>query len=79
MKERVYLAFKDEVMTWYLSEVDQNISCGSNFDWKETFTTIYNRMIDLRSQDTKEIERALRGVQNPQRIISILGLDLIEE
>lgn len=79
MKERVYLAFSEELMTWFLTEVDKNISCSSTFDWKETFTTIYNRMIDLRNQDTKDIERALRGVQNPQRIMNILGLDLIEE
>lgn len=76
VKERVYNAYSKYLIPFLLDDLKHNITCGKMEIRLQNFTKVYEKMMVLRNQDTKEIERALRRVHDPKKIIEILSLEL---
>jgi hypothetical protein len=75
MKERVYTAFESHLLPYYLSDIEDSIDCSKLQNKHRNFDIMYRKMMELREQDTKEIERALRGVSFVPRIMQILNIN----
>ncbi len=76
VKERVYNAFETHLMPYYLGDVKASLTCGDIDDKAKNFEAIYSTLMRLREVDTREIERSLRNVNSPTRILEILSIDL---
>ena len=76
VKERVYNAYSKDLIPFLLDDLKNNITCNKIELRLQNFTKVYEKMMVLRNQDTKEIERALRRVHDPKKIIEILSLEL---
>lgn len=76
VKERVYNAYNKDLIPFLLSDLNDNITCNKIELRLQNFTKVYEKMMVLRNQDTKEIERALRRVHDAKKIIEILSLEL---
>jgi hypothetical protein len=76
VKERLFNAYKNDLLPYLLADIGQNATCNSLAIRLQNMEVLYNRMRDLRDQDTKELERALRKVRDPNRIIELLSLTL---
>jgi hypothetical protein len=76
VKERLYKTFETILMPFYLSDLESSINCNSLPNKFNNFELIYRRMMILRDQDTKELEKELRKVSDPRKVIDILGLEI---
>jgi hypothetical protein len=76
VKERVYNAYRNILLDFVLDNMFGTIECGRLDGKLDNFSKIYRRMIELRDQDTKEIERLLKRVSNPTQIAEILQIKL---
>jgi hypothetical protein len=76
VKERIYLAYKNDLIPYLLNQLESNINCDNFVVKFDNFDKVYNRMLDLREQDTREQERLLRRVHDPEKIIEILEFNL---
>lgn len=76
MKERVYKAFEAYLFPYYLDEITASIDCEVIANKTGIFDLIYNRMLALRDQDTKDLEKELRRVTSSERILEVLNIQL---
>ncbi len=76
VKERVYRAFELHLLPYYLKDIEASIDCEKITDKHKNFETLYRKMMELRDRDTKDIEKELRRVSAPERIMEILEIKL---
>jgi hypothetical protein len=76
VKERLFNAYKNDLLPYLLEDIGQNAACNSLAIRLKNMEVLYNKMRDLREEDTKELERALRRIRDPKRIIELLSLTL---
>ncbi|MBX2969539.1 MAG: hypothetical protein KF803_09200 [Cyclobacteriaceae bacterium] len=76
MKERVYNAYELNILPFYLKDMESSVDCDDVAAKLLNFEMIYRRMMELREQDTKDIERSLRGLNSTTRILQVLNINL---
>ncbi len=76
MKERVYNAFITYLFPFYLDDIERSINCDDLENKHRNFELIYRKMMELREQDTRDIERALRGVNSAAKVLEIYNINL---
>ena len=76
VKERVFNAYKNILIPYLLDDLEKNITCEKLKGRLNNFILVYNKMKELRNQDTKELERSLRRVSDPKKIIELFALNL---
>lgn len=76
VKERVYRAHENVLLPFLVGRMAERVACGSMRAAQDDIVVLYQRMEELRGQDTRELERQLRRVSDPQELIGILSLQL---
>jgi hypothetical protein len=76
VKERLFKAYENSLFPFLLSEFKSSLVCEKMGARAENFKLLYRKMVSLREQDTKELERQLRRVTKPMEILEILELKL---
>lgn len=74
LKPRIYNAYYNFVLPYLLDNVSQNLNCNSLETDVAAFDRIFQKMLELRDEETKEIERLLRRQDNVRSILSILDI-----
>ncbi|MEX2589711.1 MAG: hypothetical protein WD334_05845 [Chitinophagales bacterium] len=74
MKERLYKAFENNLFPYFLEELTASINCAEINEKIEFFDLLHDRMLELREQDTKTIERQLRRTGSIEEIMQILSI-----
>ena len=72
VKERVYNAYYNQVLPFVLSELNRQLSCNEIEKGRVTISKLFNRMKELREQDTKDLERAIRRANEPSQLFNLL-------
>ncbi|MEX2596299.1 MAG: hypothetical protein WEC59_05150, partial [Salibacteraceae bacterium] len=75
VKERVYSAFESVLLPYFLEEQAVNLSCKNMVEKRENMDHLLNKMLDLRDQDTKEMEKALRRQGGRNEVLNIFKLN----
>lgn len=76
LKERVYRAYETVLIPLVLDDMENNISCETLLVKQKNMVKLYQKMLNIREQDTRDIERELRRETNPHRVMEILELNL---
>jgi hypothetical protein len=75
VKSRVYEAY--EILFPYLiQDFINNISCETVDSKSKNIQRLYTRMLDLREQDTKTLERSIRRIKDPMVLLEQLEIDV---
>lgn len=72
VKDRLYRAYDTVILPYLGSGLQQSIECGRMFNATDGYVELYRRMLDLREQDTKELERELRRITDAAAALDIL-------
>lgn len=78
LKPRIYNAYYQHILPYLLENITQNLDCISLKAKVESFDKVFQKMLELRDEDTKEIERLLRRQDDVSQILNILDLTIIE-
>ncbi len=76
VKERVYRAYEQIILPALLDDLNNNLSCSTVENKPGNFVEMYNRMLKIRDQDTKQIERQLRRMTDMNEILELLDIQL---
>lgn len=76
VKERVYDAYKDILLPFLITDFENSLACENVEQKMKNFDLLCIKMRELREQDTKDLERSLRRVSNPQSILVLFELNL---
>lgn len=76
IKENIYEAFDESLKPYLLDKLSGDFSCGKLENAMEDINKVYQKILDLSKRDTKAEERELRRQKDPEKILSVLEIDL---
>lgn len=76
VKKHIINAYEKQVLPYLLKQVQEGLSCEGIQDWMTTYEKIQDRLLQLRNEDTRRLERKLKREDNPQEVLKLLGVTL---
>ena len=73
IKKRLYRAYEETLIPYYLERVRTELSCGNAVSVAEDLTGLHQRMLELRDADTDDLESSLRRLEDPVRILRLIN------
>ncbi|MDC6366920.1 MULTISPECIES: hypothetical protein [Flavobacteriaceae] len=74
VKKRITMAYKNVLVPHVLSQVESDLSCENAGDLQELLNGSYERMLEMRDENTSKLERKLRKEQDPQVVLQLFNL-----
>lgn len=75
VKTRILEAYSEILLPHFLGQVASTTSCEEIPRHQGQFRELYERMLELRVQNTNKIERRLKRLQVPEEILELFGLE----
>ncbi len=72
VKKRLYRAYDERLVPYYLEQVRTGLSCDNAATLGAKLESLHVRMLELRAEETDELESRLRRVDAPDRILELL-------
>ena len=74
IKKKITSAYSKILEPYFLTEIEQHISCETIEDLNNTITATYKKVLELKDQDTKKLERKLKKEKNPVTVLEMLNV-----
>lgn len=74
VKERVYSAYENKLLPYVFELLDKNLKCENISVKIKNFDLLYNRMLELRQLDTRDLEKELRKTSNVDKVAALFKL-----
>lgn len=74
VKKRITTAYRKVLVPYFLEQVKTNTSCENAEDLVSQMKGSYQRVLQLRGEDTGKLERKLRKEQDPQVVMQLFNL-----
>ncbi|WP_396634461.1 hypothetical protein [Maribacter sp. R86514] len=74
IKKRITSAYSKSLEPYFLNEIDQHLSCDSTKELNSTINATYTKILELKDQDTKKLERKLKRQKDPITILEMLNV-----
>ncbi|MEX0289197.1 MAG: hypothetical protein AB3N14_08785 [Flavobacteriaceae bacterium] len=74
VKKRITAAYNKVLLPYYLERVSTELKCENAEELAGLFGATHTRMLELREEDTRKLERKLRREQNPNIIINLFNI-----
>ncbi|TMM57303.1 hypothetical protein FEE95_12520 [Maribacter algarum] len=78
VKKRLTSAYKKVLVPYFLKTASQELNCESIVVLENEIQGSYQKMLLLREEDTKKLERKLRREENPKTIIQLFNVQPIK-
>lgn len=79
VKKRITSSYKNVLLPYFLDKVESGLSCANGEELQVLFKDTYQRMLELRDEDTSKLERKLRKERNPKVILQLFNLKPLVE
>lgn len=77
IKKRIITAYEDILIPYFLQKFDEeNSDCQSNQPWIDLVNRTYNRMLEMRREDTNKMERKLKKDDDPDEVLQRFGIQI---
>jgi len=74
IKKRITRAYEKQVLPYYLNEIAKHLTCEKIPEITKNLRKLNDRMLALRDEDTKKLERKLRRTEDPKTILKLFEL-----
>jgi hypothetical protein len=74
IKKRITSAYSKTLEPYFLNEIDQHLSCDTTKELNSTINATYAKILELKDQDTKKLERKLKRQKDPITILEMLNV-----
>lgn len=75
VKKRITGAYRRILIPFFLQTVETELSCQNARTLAAVMPQLYQRMLEMREEDTSRLERKLRREQDPLAILELFGLE----
>ncbi len=75
IKKRITEAYRQVLIPFYLDQITNNLSCSNAQQLVESLTVVHLRMLELKEEDTKKIERKLKKEDDAAVVIQLLEIE----
>ncbi|SHK19392.1 hypothetical protein SAMN04488007_2325 [Maribacter aquivivus] len=74
IKKKITSAYSKILEPYFLTEIEQHISCETIKNLNNTITATYKKVLELKDQDTKKLERKLKKEKDPVTVLEMLNV-----
>ena len=74
VKKRITTSYKNVLVPYLLEEIKSGLGCDNVAELKALLNNSYQRMLEMREENTSKLERKLRREQDPEMIIQLFNL-----
>jgi hypothetical protein len=78
VKKRITSAYHNVLIPYFLNQINTKLSCENVDDINLLLAALHERMLELRNEDTKKLERKLRKETDPLSVLDVLKLKVVE-
>ncbi len=75
VKKRITAAYRKYVIPHLLNRVETGLQCENAGELNELFKNVYQRMLEMRDEDTSRLERKLKREQDPVEILDLFNVE----
>ncbi len=75
LKKRITSAYQKVLVPYFLNQTQTSLSCETAADIQQRMEQTYRRMLALRDEDTKRLERKLRKEDDPETVLELFNLE----
>ncbi|MEO0571668.1 MAG: hypothetical protein AAF039_08180 [Bacteroidota bacterium] len=79
VKKRITSAYNNVLVPYMLEKVEKELNCEDAKGLQLLFQKSFERMVELREEDTSKMERKLRKERNPKVVLQLFNLKALEE
>ncbi|MEO1010975.1 MAG: hypothetical protein AAFX53_06680 [Bacteroidota bacterium] len=79
VKKRITAAYSKILIPYYLAQVGSQLNCENVEQWIILFENTYQRVLQLRDEDTAKLERKLRRENDPLTVMELFGINAIHK
>ena len=76
VKLRLKSAYKNVLIPFLLDEVNNHLECDKVNIINALYVGVYNRMLELREEETYRLERKLRREKDPLKVLDLLSIKI---
>ncbi|WP_025740561.1 hypothetical protein [Aquimarina pacifica] len=69
VKKRITEAYASVLIPYFLKEIEEGLSCEDTAQWIDLVNKTHQRMLEMRTEDTKKLERKLKKENDPQVLL----------
>lgn len=74
IKKRITKAYQKLLIPYFLNDIQDNLSCDNQLNILNKLEKLHQRILDLKDEDTKRLERKLRRVEDPVNVLNLFGV-----
>nr|WP_299342677.1 hypothetical protein [Allomuricauda sp.] len=74
VKKRITSAYKNVIVPYLLTKVAEPVACKNVSNLTLLLDNTHNRLLELRDESTKKLERKLKKEQDPETVLELLGI-----
>lgn len=74
IKKRVTQAYQELLIPSILKSIETDLECANTQAHQKTLDMLYQKMQELRKQNTKRLERKLKRENNPEVVLELFGI-----
>lgn len=74
VKKRITASYNKVLLPYLLESATENLDCTNAADLAILFDNTHERMLALRDEDTRKLERKLKKVQDPKEVMRLLNI-----
>jgi hypothetical protein len=75
IKKRITESYREILIPHYLDQITNSLSCSNAQQLTQSLASVHVRMLELKEEDTKKIERKLKREDDPEVIIELLEIE----
>lgn len=72
VKKRIVNAYENILVPYFITTVTEELQCDSAGSLNDQMAHTHQRMLDLRDEDTRKLERRLRRENRPEEVLKLL-------
>ncbi len=74
IKKRILSAYENVLLPYFFSSFEQDFNCNDANNWLNIVNATNQRMLTIKDEDTRKIERKLKKETNPKVILDYLNI-----
>ncbi len=74
VKKRITKAYNTKVIPFYLDTVSEDLTCAQVPDLAKDLKNLNERMLEMKDEDTKKLERKLKRADTVEEVLTLFGL-----
>ena len=75
IKKHITESYRQVLIPYYLDQITNNLSCTNAQQLVQSLASVHERMLELKEEDTKKIERKLKKEEDAAVVIELLGIE----